>query len=78
MLHAHVFVALIFKLSYLPFLLNYFFLDFRLDMSLQKACKRDIKKFCSNFLVGDWENEELEGKVVNCLKKHFHTKQKVY
>ncbi|XP_064639932.1 Golgi apparatus protein 1-like isoform X2 [Lineus longissimus] len=45
--------------------------DYRLNPTLQKACKLDIPKFCSAIITAEKNDEELEGKVVNCLKEKF-------
>ena len=42
--------------------------DYRLNPDLKKACQPDIKKFCSNVVLHANPDEELEGKVVVCLK----------
>lgn len=45
--------------------------DFRLNPQLKKSCQMDIPKFCSEILHNSKQDEELEGKVINCLKKQF-------
>ncbi|CAE1332042.1 GLG1 [Acanthosepion pharaonis] len=45
--------------------------DFRLNPQLKKSCQMDIPKFCSEIVHNSKQDEELEGKVINCLKKQF-------
>lgn len=42
--------------------------DYRFDPNLQRACKSDISHMCSQVLVHQSEDKDLEGKVINCLK----------
>ena len=37
-----------------------------------KRCNPDIRKFCSHIKVDD--SEELEGEIIQCLKKKFAVK----
>lgn len=46
-------------------------MDFRFNPALQKACKSNIAQFCSTILIALKDNEELNGKVINCLKDKF-------
>lgn len=46
--------------------------DYRLNPSLMKRCNPDIRKFCSHITVED--SEELEGEIIQCLKKKFAVK----
>jgi len=49
--------------------------DFRLDPYLQKACMPDIQKHCNKlYQEAKDTGEELQGKVINCLKKKFTSK----
>ncbi|XP_078689897.1 Golgi apparatus protein 1-like isoform X16 [Branchiostoma floridae x Branchiostoma belcheri] len=41
--------------------------DYRLDVELQKKCKKDVPKFCRDVLA-EARSTELEGKVIGCLK----------
>ncbi|XP_019628753.1 PREDICTED: Golgi apparatus protein 1-like [Branchiostoma belcheri] len=41
--------------------------DYRLDVELQKKCKKDVPKFCRDILA-EARSTELEGKVIGCLK----------
>ncbi|XP_078606747.1 Golgi apparatus protein 1-like isoform X10 [Branchiostoma floridae x Branchiostoma japonicum] len=41
--------------------------DYRLDVELQKKCKKDVPKFCRDVLA-EPRSTELEGKVIGCLK----------
>ena len=45
--------------------------DYRLNPDLQKNCKLDIPKFCKDELKSQSDGAELEGRVINCLKKKF-------
>jgi golgi apparatus protein 1 len=45
--------------------------DYRFNPDLQHACTKDIADYCTRVLVEVKENEELNGKVVNCLKQKF-------
>ena len=46
--------------------------DYRLRPRLQKACEKDLKKFCSDVLLNqgdkDTSKDYLEGKVIQCLQ----------
>ncbi|XP_071784755.1 Golgi apparatus protein 1-like isoform X1 [Asterias amurensis] len=52
--------------------------DFRLNPLLQKACRRDMPKFCGSIQEKAkeerYKNKELEGEMVECLKMKFSTK----
>ena len=48
--------------------------DYRLNPLLQKGCQQDIPKFCADIMVNEGNDELLEGKVINCLKKQFAIK----
>ncbi|XP_022082269.1 Golgi apparatus protein 1-like isoform X1 [Acanthaster planci] len=52
--------------------------DFRLNPRMQKACRRDMPKFCSDvldkFKKEEYKEKELEGEMLLCLKKKFPTK----
>lgn len=45
--------------------------DYRLNPDLRKSCQPDIKKFCKNVILEANPDEELDGKVINCLKVRF-------
>ena len=45
--------------------------DYRLNPQLKKSCQMDIPKFCSEIIHNSKQDEDLEGKVINCLKKQF-------
>lgn len=45
--------------------------DFRFNPSLQNACGKNINQYCSNIVADAKANEELNGKVINCLKLKF-------
>lgn len=47
------------------------FVDYRLNPELQKKCRLDIPKFCKNVLHTQKNDDELQGKVVTCLRKRF-------
>ena len=44
---------------------------------LQKACVQDIPKFCKDVIIDEENDQELEGKVINCLKKQYATRVSV-
>ncbi|XP_041989238.1 Golgi apparatus protein 1 [Aricia agestis] len=46
-------------------------MDYRFNNHLQNSCKSDIKRYCSNIIANEPENIELEGKMLQCLKKKF-------
>lgn len=46
-------------------------MDFRFNPVLQKACKSNIANYCSQIVMTSKKDEELNGKVVNCLKGKF-------
>ncbi|XP_020816562.1 Golgi apparatus protein 1 isoform X1 [Drosophila serrata] len=45
--------------------------DFRFNPSLQTACGKNIDRYCSNIVASALPNEELNGKVIHCLKDKF-------
>lgn len=45
--------------------------DYRLNPLLQENCKMDIKKFCYSVAVQAKPEKELNGEVIDCLKKAF-------
>lgn len=45
--------------------------DFRFNPDLQQACSKDIADYCTRIVAEAKENEELNGKVINCLKQKF-------
>lgn len=45
--------------------------DYRFNPELQHACNKDIADYCTKVVVEAKENEELNGKVINCLKQKF-------
>ena len=52
--------------------------DYRLNPSLQKYCKEDINKFCSNVIHNyNGEEEFLEGHVLDCLRQFALQKHKL-
>ena len=46
-------------------------LDYRFNPKLQEACKSNIAAYCTSVVASAKKNEELNGKVVNCLKAKF-------
>lgn len=46
-------------------------MDYRFNPLLQNACSKNIADFCTHVVVTAKQNEELNGKVVNCLKTKF-------
>ncbi|XP_055609090.1 Golgi apparatus protein 1-like isoform X1 [Uranotaenia lowii] len=46
-------------------------LDYRFNPTLQTACAKDIAQYCTEIVAGAKNNEELDGKVVACLKVKF-------
>ncbi|XP_050395779.1 Golgi apparatus protein 1 isoform X2 [Patella vulgata] len=49
--------------------------DYRLNPQLRKLCRQDIPKFCKDILKTQKNDEDLEGKVINCLKKQYAVKR---
>lgn len=45
--------------------------DYRFNPKLKEACNEEIGKFCSHILKEQRADQELEGKVTECLKKQF-------
>lgn len=45
--------------------------DYRFNTDLQHACSKDIADYCTRVVAEAKENEELNGKVINCLKQKF-------
>ncbi|GFO47337.1 Golgi apparatus protein 1 [Plakobranchus ocellatus] len=50
--------------------------DIRLNPHLQKACRLDIHKYCANIYDKKVKDHELEGEVIDCLKKQFASKKR--
>lgn len=46
-------------------------IDYRFNPALQEACSKNIADYCTDIVVRLKQNEELNGKVVNCLKVKF-------
>lgn len=46
-------------------------LDYRFNPKLQEACSANIAEFCTVIVANEKRNEELNGKVVECLKAKF-------
>lgn len=46
-------------------------LDFRFNPDLQQACSKNIAQYCTKIVANAKQNEELNGKVINCLKQKF-------
>lgn len=46
-------------------------LDYRFNPALQDACSSNIAEYCTPIVASAKQNEELNGKVVNCLKTKF-------
>lgn len=46
-------------------------LDYRFNPQLQEACSSNIAEFCTPIVAKSKRNEELNGKVVECLKAKF-------
>ncbi|XP_052816118.1 Golgi apparatus protein 1-like [Mya arenaria] len=47
--------------------------DYRINPSLAKSCKMDIRKFCSDVIKENSNDKEMEGKVINCLRRKYTT-----
>jgi len=45
--------------------------DYRFNPDLQQACSKDIASYCAKVVDEAKENEELNGKVIECLKVKF-------
>ncbi|KAK3085351.1 hypothetical protein FSP39_001959 [Pinctada imbricata] len=45
--------------------------DYRLNPTLMKTCKMDIPKFCRDVVKTQKNDDDLEGKVVTCLRKQY-------
>jgi len=45
--------------------------DYRFNSELQQSCSKNIAEFCLKVVAEGKENEELNGLVINCLKKRF-------
>lgn len=45
--------------------------DYRFNPELQQSCSKDIADYCTKVVVEAKEDEELNGKVINCLKQKF-------
>lgn len=50
-------------------------MDYRFNPALQGACASNIAEFCTNIVASAKQDEELNGKVVNCLKAKFREGQ---
>ncbi|KAK0048055.1 Golgi apparatus protein 1, partial [Biomphalaria pfeifferi] len=48
--------------------------DYRLNPHLQKACRLDIPKYCSQLYDGVSKDKEMDGVVIDCLKKQYAKK----
>lgn len=46
-------------------------MDIRFNPMLQSACSKNIADYCTNIVASAKQNEELNGKVVGCLKAKF-------
>lgn len=46
-------------------------MDYRFNPRLQEACSQNIADYCTKIVATEKQNEELNGKVVNCLKVKF-------
>lgn len=46
-------------------------MDYRFNPRLQEACSKNIAEYCTKVVVSAKQNEELNGKVVGCLKAKF-------
>ena len=46
-------------------------LDYRFNPELQAACGQNIGDYCTHIVANAKQNEELDGKVINCLKAKF-------
>ncbi|XP_058822591.1 Golgi apparatus protein 1-like isoform X2 [Topomyia yanbarensis] len=46
-------------------------MDYRFNPTLQNACARDIADHCTDIVASAKANEELNGKVIGCLKNKF-------
>lgn len=45
--------------------------DYRFNPKLQEACSKNIAAYCTDIVMKEKRNEELNGAVVNCLKTKF-------
>lgn len=45
--------------------------DYRFNPLLQEACKKNIAEHCTKIVATAKQNEELNGKVIDCLKGKF-------
>jgi golgi apparatus protein 1 len=45
--------------------------DYRFNPDLQQACSKNIADFCTKAVAEAREDEEMNGKVINCLKNKF-------
>ncbi|CRK92078.1 CLUMA_CG005670, isoform A [Clunio marinus] len=45
--------------------------DYRFNPELQHSCSKEIADYCTRDVAEAKEDEELNGKVINCLKKKF-------
>ncbi|XP_035902218.1 Golgi apparatus protein 1 isoform X1 [Anopheles stephensi] len=46
-------------------------LDYRFNPALQAACSKNIAEYCTPIIRNAKQNEELNGKVIDCLKVRF-------
>lgn len=46
-------------------------LDYRFNPKLQESCAKNIADYCTHIVAGAKQNEELNGKVITCLKNKF-------
>lgn len=46
-------------------------MDYRFNPMLQSACSKNIAEYCTNIVASAKQDEELNGKVVGCLKTKF-------
>lgn len=46
-------------------------MDYRFNPRLQEACSKNIADYCTKVVATEKQNEELNGKVINCLKAKF-------
>lgn len=50
-------------------------MDYRFNPALQGACASNIAEYCTEIVAAAKQNEELNGKVVNCLKTKFRERK---
>ncbi|XP_065332192.1 Golgi apparatus protein 1 [Cloeon dipterum] len=49
--------------------------DYRLNPALQQSCRAEIRSLCSDVIAREPADQELEGKVVKCLKGKYREKK---